>query len=464
MKFADVTSKGIRETVRDKRGFMSLIAFPIVLILIFSFAFGSGTFLSGGSLPHEIVVVNNDAGVTLTANNTTKYVNYGANFVNVLENATVENSTTNLFHLNNASQEKADALLKSRNIDALIVVPKNFSSALVTMVNNSARTAITSSVGQQAIANSSKLASSIAASTAGQAVYDPQLGIYVTPTPAPSVKVPGANVKLPKEGNVTSSLIIQGDAGYMNYASTQALIIELFDRYANGVQTNATRTAVPGTSTNLFANYVPVERLVITGTQSFSLYDYMVPGLIVFILLLQVTAIASSLVRDVEKGTLDRLKLSRVRSFDLLFGTFITWTLITVGQIILSIAVATALGYNYQGGFSSLGLALLIGVIAGMASIALALLIVSFVKTDMQSIFISAMIAAPLAFLAGAFLPLPRQMLGEFGGRTYQIYDILPWTHAVSALRSVLTYGSGLSADVVVELSWLIVLTAILFV
>ncbi len=61
-------------------------------------------------------------------------------------------------------------------------------------------------------------------------------------------------------------------------------------------------------------------------------------------------------------------------------------------------------------------------------------------------------------------MPLPRQVLGELAGRTYQVYDILPWTHAVIALRSVLTYGTGLSPDVVFQMTWLIVLTAVLFV
>ena len=47
---------------------------------------------------------------------------------------------------------------------------------------------------------------------------------------------------------------------------------------------------------------------------------------------------------------------------------------------------------------------------------------------------------------------------------TFSVYDVLPWTHAISALRSVLTYGTGLSADIVFQITWLIVLTAILFV
>jgi hypothetical protein len=58
----------------------------VVLIGVFAFAFGSDTFLSGGSMRHQIVVVNNDAGVRVAANNSTQYVNYGTNFAGVLEN------------------------------------------------------------------------------------------------------------------------------------------------------------------------------------------------------------------------------------------------------------------------------------------------------------------------------------------------------------------------------------------
>lgn len=44
---------------------------------------------------------------------------------------------------------------------------------------------------------------------------------------------------------------------------------------------------------------IPIAR-----TQSFSLFDYTVPGLIVFALLLQMSLVASSLVRDVERDSL----------------------------------------------------------------------------------------------------------------------------------------------------------------
>jgi ABC-2 type transport system permease protein len=446
LKFIHISYKGILETFRDKRGFALLLGFPVLFIVIFAFAFGSGSFLSGGSIPHQVVVINNDAGVMVAAaNNTTRYVNYGSNFTEVLTNTTAENSSTNLFHLNNASKDEAENMLKSRSIDALIIIPQNFSAGLASMVNNSTRTAITSSVGQQEIAS--------AANASALNSVNPAI-----------TSAPGANVTLPKAGNVSSGLIVEGDSGYINFATTQTTLSQLFDQYKNDLRTQAMAAVTSGTTQNLFQDSVPMQVQPIPGTQSFSLFDYMVPGLIVFALMLQVSVVAGTLVREVETGTLDRLKLSKVWSFDLLFGTFITWSLITVAQVLVLIGVAIALGYRHQGDFVSLGLAILIGVIAGMASISLALIIASFTRNEPQAATLSAMIAVPLSFMAGAFIPLPQQIIGEFGGHTYQIYDVLPWTHAISALREVLTYGSGLSGDVIFDMTWLIVLTAMLFV
>jgi ABC-2 type transport system permease protein len=439
MKSIDVTVKGVKETVRDRRGFLFILGFPILLIALFAFAFGSGSFLTGGSLPHNVVVVNEDAGVKVVTNNTTKSINYGNNFIQVLTNATSENSSTHLFNINNASAEKANDMLKSRNIDAVITIPKNFSGAFVTMVNNSTRIAIESSVGQQELASASN------------------------PTAASSVLIP-ANVTLPAAGNTTSSLIIQGDAGYMNYATAQGLVMTILEQYKDSVRSNATALAAPGTGNGLFTDYIPLESVPIAGTQSFTLFDYLIPGLIVFALLMQTGLIAGSLAREVESGALNRLKLSKVGAFDLLFGTFTTWTIVGVAQVIILIAIAIAFGYHYQGGVIGLSLALFIGVIAAMASISLALLVAAFTKNEMQAISLGIMIASPLAFMAGAFMPLPRQELGTLGGQVYQVYDVIPWTHAVSSLRAVLTYGTGLAPNVLLGMSWLIGLTAVLFI
>ncbi|MGB9370816.1 MAG: ABC transporter permease [Halobacteriota archaeon] len=466
MKFAKITSKGMRETFRDRRGFLFLLVFPIFFIAVFSFAFGSGTFQSGGSLPHDIAVVNYDVGTAVISNNTTRHVNYGHSFTEVLQNATLENSSTKLFRLHNVSEEQANELLRSRSIDTLIVIPKNFSGAFTSMVNNSARTAITSQVGAQAIASGTvgqnQVQSSPTRTPNQTSAPTPVIGAAVSANPTGNA-LP-KNVTLPKASNVTSLLSVQGDASYINFDTGLRLITTIFDQYKNDVTAKAVANAASGGDYRPLADYIPIEMQPIAGTQSFSPFDYMVPGLIILAILLQVSLVSASLVRDIERGTLDRLKLSVVRAFDLLFGTLLAWTLVTLAQVPLLIAVATGLGYNYSGGsLSSLELAIVIGVIAGMASIALALLIASFAKNEMQALELGAMITLPLAFLGGAFFPLPPQVI-EFRGMTFSVYDALPWTHAISALRSVLTYGTGLSADIVVQIVWLIVLTAILFV
>ncbi|MGZ4944369.1 MAG: hypothetical protein ACXV6K_08835 [Halobacteriota archaeon] len=60
------------------------------------------------------------------------------------------------------------------------------------------------------------------------------------------------------------------------------------------------------------------------------------------------------------------------------------------------IGVAVARGYHYQGGVSAFGLAVMAGLIAAMASIALALIIASFAKNDTQAMLSGTVLAVPL--------------------------------------------------------------------
>jgi ABC-2 type transport system permease protein len=444
MKFTNIASKGIKEILRDKRGFTFILTFPLLYIVIFAFAFGSGftPFFTRGDAPHEIAVINNDTGATVFSSNIAQHKNFGDDFSQLLGNVTYENRSTNLFHLNNVSEEKANEMLKSRSLDALIIIPEDFSGAFASMINTSVRTEITSMIGEQAKENT------------------------VT-GPNPTFNAFVANTPLPVADNVTATLTIKGDPGYVNFGTAQAAVTGLLERYKDNVKGSAIAEASApfgGAKSQILGDFVSATILPISGTQSFSIFDYMVPGLIIFALLIQVSIIASSLSREVQTGTLDRLKLSKMRSFDLLFGTLITWSLMTFLQVFILIIVAIAVGYKWEGGINSLLFATVIGIIAGLATISLALLVAAFVTNERQAGSLSVMIAVPAGFLAGAFFPLPKEVIAEFNGRSYQLYDLIPWTHAVTALRSVLTYGSGFGGDVIAEVELLIILTAILFV
>ena len=87
--------------------------------------------------------------------------------------------------------------------------------------------------------------------------------------------------------------------------------------------------------------------------------------MIVFAILLLATTVAAILTREVESGTLLRLKMSKMRSFDLLFGGLIPWSLIAGAQVVILLAVAIILGLHWQGSFYSIILAIFIGIIGG---------------------------------------------------------------------------------------------------
>lgn len=71
---------------------------------------------------------------------------------------------------------------------------------------------------------------------------------------------------------------------------------------------------------------------------------------------------------------------------------------------------------------------------------AVALIIVAFSKNAKQASSISPIVAVPLSFIAGAFIPLPDCVIATINNQQIQIIEILPWNQAITAIRQVLTY------------------------
>ena len=85
-------------------------------------------------------------------------------------------------------------------------------------------------------------------------------------------------------------------------------------------------------------------------------------------------------------------------------------------------------------------------IVTTFSSVAVALIIVAFSKNAKQASSISPIVAVPLSFIAGAFIPLPDCVIATINNQQIQIYEILPWNQAITAIRQVLTYGQGLDA------------------
>lgn len=105
-----------------------------------------------------------------------------------------------------------------------------------------------------------------------------------------------------------------------------------------------------------------------------------------------------------------------------MFGTLIPWALIAIAQVLILFLVAIAMGYHWTGGIPSIALAIGIGIIGGISSISLGLLVAAFSKSEKHANALGMLIAVPMSFIAGAFSPLPKAVIGEFFGRAFQVY------------------------------------------
>ncbi|MFW6049083.1 MAG: ABC transporter permease [Candidatus Bipolaricaulota bacterium] len=447
MKFYQVAVKGLKEIFRDQKGLGLLLAFPAIFMLVFGFAFSGG---QGENSPYVIGVINRDSGAEVMVSAAeTRQENFGVDLVSTLEGLTFEDGDVPLFDVQTFDDaEEGDSLLQDRDISALLIIPENFSRGMSQIIKSTIRTEITSLVGEIVINQSG---TSPSASEESGPSFSPDGGLSTDTT-------------IPRTEDVEAKTIIRGDPGYVAFGQVQGILTGVLgsfkDRTAETARERA-RSFFNGGKVES-NNFVEVDTESISGSQSFSIFDYQAPGIFLFALLMSAIGVAGALSKEVEAGTLERLKLSKMASFDLMFGTLITWSVVAVVQVLILFAVAILIGFSWSGGITSLLLAILVAVIGGIASVALGLLIAAFSENEKHASNLGTLVSVPLSFLVGAFFPLPKLPIGKVFGSTIEIYEILPWTHAANALRTLLTFG-GVFDDIVFNLVSLLILTAILF-
>jgi len=405
MKFMSIAIKDFKEILRDKKSLFFIVLFPILFMVVFGFAFGN---TGNVNEPHNIIIVNHDQGISMENG---EYINFGDNLTSSLESVKYEGSDVNMFNITKTSESAADQMIKQRDVDAELIIPASFSKSVSTLIIGNIQ--------------SSTPGSDIVSATSGQS--------------SPNT-------------NITSTLIIRGDTGYTGFGTTQAILAGIL----NGFRDQLT----PGGAESQELIQSKVEG--VPGTESFTSFDFFAPGMIIFAILLLAVSVATMLSKEVESGTITRLKLSEMSSFDFVFGGLIPWSIVAVAQVLILFVVAIMVGFHWQGGVSSLMLAVIVGLIGGLSSISLGMIIASFARDAKQANNIGTFIVVPMAFVIGAFFQVPQAVIGNFMNTQIQIYDFLPWTDTLNALRTLLTYGEGwnaISFDVIMSL----ILTVVLF-
>jgi len=197
----------------------------------------------------------------------------------------------------------------------------------------------------------------------------------------------------------------------------------------------------------------------VSGKQTLNEFELYVPALLALALIMLMFTAAASLIKEKDKGTIIRLRLSNMTTFEWLMAVSLTQVIIGMLALAVTFATAVALGYQTSGSLVAL---LIVGLLSSVSIIAISLIVAAYLRTIFDLLTIGCFPFFILMFFSGGMFPLPPLRIFTIGDRAININDVLPTTHAISAMSKILNYGAGLN-DVAFELAAIAVLTIVLF-
>lgn len=166
--------------------------------------------------------------------------------------------------------------------------------------------------------------------------------------------------------------------------------------------------------------------------------NFTIPGLVGLVMQnITVLLTAFALVRERERGTIEQLIVSPIKSAELILGKLIPYVVIGFIDFLFSLALGM-LWFNVpiRG---SLPLLLFLGAGFVICALAIGLLISTISKTQLQAMQMSVLIILPSVLLSGFVFPreaMPKiiQLIGY----------VLPLTYFLNILRGIVTKGVGM--------------------
>jgi ABC-2 type transport system permease protein len=195
------------------------------------------------------------------------------------------------------------------------------------------------------------------------------------------------------------------------------------------------------------------------GTRELSEFDLYVPALLVLALIMVLFTAAATLIKEVDKRTMSRLMLSRLRTTEFLAAVTVNQVLIGLVTMLLAYLAATSVGYEPRGSLVPL---LAVAAVSAVAVVAISVLVAAFLTTIFELLTVGCFPFFVLMFFSDAMIPLPKIPLFHVAGHVVNATDVLPTSLCVRAFGAILNDGGGLSA-VWFELAGIVVLTVVYF-
>ena len=191
-------------------------------------------------------------------------------------------------------------------------------------------------------------------------------------------------------------------------------------------------------------------------------FDLLVPGLMIYGLLILIPHTAGLMTEIRERGYLLRFYLSKATSFDIIMGYTLSQMALAVIQTILLFYAAQAFGFEPIGSIFDAGV---IAILANLFIVGTGLLIGSFVNGSNNAANVGTIISVILGFMSGSFIVGIETVtrIGEIGGRMISFNQIFASTFATQALSQVMLYGKSLK-DIGFELTALTISSLIILI
>jgi ABC-2 type transport system permease protein len=255
---------------------------------------------------------------------------------------------------------------------------------------------------------------------------------------------PGFTSALSSKGE-TPAVTLVGNAASAGFGAAAALARQAVTGYAGGVLRHAPPVVVREEPLGRSAARTPFEAYV--------------PGLLVFAVIMLIFSSSMSVVRELESGTLSRLRLTPVSSAELLSGLSLVQLLLGAASVLLTLATARLLGFRSEG---SLLLAMAVAALACLASVGIGMFVASVSRTQTRAFLVGSMAMFLLVLFSGIVFPQPAVTLFTAAGRSVDLFDLLPTTHMSAALSKVMILGAGIR-EVRYELAMLAAVAAVNF-
>lgn len=188
-------------------------------------------------------------------------------------------------------------------------------------------------------------------------------------------------------------------------------------------------------------------------------FDLYVPAMLVLAIIMILFTAGASVVREIEKDTITRLSLSKLKSAEFMTALSLNQIIIGLICLLLTFLAALSVGYRTSG---SVPLLLLVGILTCFSVISISIITSCFIKTMFGLLTLGCFPFFILMFFSDCFLPLPKIDMFSIAGNQVYLNDILPTATATRAFNKILNYNSGFS-DLVFEIVWILAMSFVYY-